>query len=99
MVDLATKTNTMIKEGHFNCPPPELLDFSQECERFYFGLSELKTSINNYEIDIEICKKLLQGPILDIATHIGQIAMLNGLNDNRIPKESYYLADLNNYLK
>ena len=94
MFDLAAKTNTMIKEGHFNCPPPAMLGFNEECKRFLIELKKLQTSINNYEIDIEICKKLLQGPILDITTHIGQISMLNGLNDNKIPKESYYSADL-----
>jgi len=39
-------------------------------------------------------KRLLQGPILDMATHIGQLAMLNGLNGNPVPKESYYNADI-----
>lgn len=94
MFDLATKTNTMIREGHFNCPSPKLLNFNEECKRFLSELSELKNSIGNNDIDLEICKKLLQGPLLDITTHIGQIAMLNGLNDNKIPKESYYSADL-----
>jgi hypothetical protein len=94
MFDLATKTKTMIKEGHFNCPSPERLEFKAETKRFLSGLKELQTVIGETEIEIEISKKLLQGPILDIVTHIGQIAMLNGLNGNKIIKESYYSADL-----
>jgi hypothetical protein len=94
MFDLATKTKSMITEGHFNCPSPEALDFNDESKRFIASLQELQSVMSEREIDIEISKKLLQGPILDIATHIGQIAMLNGLNGNKIPKESYYSADL-----
>jgi hypothetical protein len=94
MFDLATKTRTMINDGHFNCPAPENLEFKEECERFLFALEELKVAISNKEPDIGLSKKLLQGPILDIATHIGQIAMLNGLNGNKIPRESYYSADI-----
>jgi hypothetical protein len=94
MFDLATKTKTMIREGHFNCPLPERLEFKAETKRFLSGLKELQTVIGETEIEIEISKKLLQGPILDIVTHIGQIAMLNGLNGNKISKESYYSANL-----
>jgi hypothetical protein len=94
MFDLARKTRSMITEGHFNCPSPEILDFNGESNRFIGSLQELQSVMNEKEIDIEISKKLLQGPILDIATHIGQIAMLNGLNGNKIPKENYYSADL-----
>jgi hypothetical protein len=94
MYDLAIKTKTKIKEGHFNCPTPDRLNFNEEVTRFFIILGELQTMIKNNKIDIETTKRLLQGSILDIATHIGQIAMLNGLNGNRIPKESYYDADL-----
>jgi hypothetical protein len=94
MFDLVMKTKTMVSEGHFNCPAPELLDFEGESNRFLIGLTELEPVLTANEIDIEISKKLLQGPILDIAAHIGQIAMLNGLNDNKIQKESYYSVDL-----
>lgn len=94
MFELATKTKTMINEGHFNCPTPGNLEFEEESERLQSTLKELKTAISKKEIDTEISKKLLQGPILDIATHIGQIAMLNGLNGNKILKESYYSTDL-----
>ncbi len=94
MFDLAAKTSTMIKEGHFNCPPPECLDFETEVSRFVSGLHQLMEVMDIYDIKPEIGKKLLQGPILDIAAHIGQIAMLNGLHGNKIGKENYYSAEL-----
>jgi hypothetical protein len=94
MFDLAIKTKTMVSEGHFNSPPPALLEFPAEVERFLIGLEELQNTIAQKEIEITISKKLLQGPIVDMATHVGQIAMLNGLNGNKIVKESYYAAGL-----
>jgi hypothetical protein len=94
MFDLVTKTQSMISEGHFNTTPPAVLDFTDECHRFVAALDALQSLMSETEIDIEVSKKLLQGPILDIASHIGQIAMLNGLKDNKISKVSYYSADL-----
>ncbi len=94
MFDLVLKTITILREGHFNCPAPEKLDFNGESKRFIAGLHELKKTFENNDTDAGMAKKLLQGPIMDMATHIGQIAMLNGLNGNKIPKESYYSADL-----
>ena len=92
--DLVTKTITMLREGHFNCPPPALLDFDGEMARFVSGLKELEAVLSEKEIDTELSKKLLQGPILDMATHTGQLAMLNGLHGNKIPRESYFSANL-----
>lgn len=94
MFDLAAKTKSMIIHGHFNCSTPENLKFEKEIERFLLMLKELKEEIQKKEISLEISKKLLQGPIIDITTHIGQISMLNGLNGNKIIKQDYYSTDL-----
>lgn len=92
MCDLATKTKVMIMHGNFDTQEPALLNFPGEKERLLNTLAELEHTLEACEMDIEISKRLLQGPLLDIATHIGQIAMLNGLHGNKIPKESYYDA-------
>lgn len=94
MYDLTVKTIKMLQEGHFTSPPPEVLDFERERNRLIDGLQELQKMIDITLIEDDVCKRLLQGPILDMATHIGQLAMLNGLNGNKIAKESYYNADL-----
>lgn len=94
MYDLVLKIKIKIKEGHFNCPPPEPLNFEGENLRFITGLLELGMIIKAAEIDIVTEKRLLQGPVLDMATHIGQISLLNGLNGNKIIKENYYAVDL-----
>jgi hypothetical protein len=94
MFDLVNKTNCKIEEGHFNCSPPEQLNFKEECKRFITRLETLNETLQYAQIEMDVCKKLLQGPLLDITTHIGQIALLNGLNQNKIPKENYYAIDL-----
>jgi hypothetical protein len=94
MFDLAAKTKCMIKSGHFDVPSHQLPDFSGETKRFLSELEELQLVIDSFTIDLELSKKLLQGPILDMVTHIGQISMLNGLHGNKIQKESYYNADI-----
>jgi hypothetical protein len=95
MYELVIKTITMIQQGHFNCSPPEALGFISERNRLIEGLQELQKVANTVPIVDDVRKRLLQGPILDIATHVGQLAMLNGLNGNKIPKENYYSANIN----
>ena len=41
-------------------------------------------------------KRLLQGPLSDILTHIGQISMLSTLNDNPIEWEDFSSSPLQN---
>ena len=94
MYDLAVKTGTMIREGHFNCPAPLQLSFDEEVHRFLKTIKDLETIIEENKPGLELSKKLLQGPIMDITTHVGQLAILNGLNGNKIPKESYFDAGL-----
>jgi hypothetical protein len=95
MYDLVVKTITMIQQGHFNCPIPEVLPFEPERVRLIDGLGELRTTIESNLIEDDVCERLLQGPILDLASHIGQLAMLNGLNGTIIQRENYYGADIN----
>lgn len=94
LFDLVNKTKSKILEGHFNVSAPSELDFIGETNRFLESLEELAQLFTQVQMEMEEAKKLLQGPILDITSHIGQIAMLNGLNGNKIPKENYYSANL-----
>jgi hypothetical protein len=94
MFDLVNKTISIINGGHVNTESLELLKFGEECQRFVIGLEKLMIVLQQSQIDLFTCKRLLQGPILDITTHIGQLALLNGLNGNKIGKENYYDLDL-----
>lgn len=94
MYDLTVKTIRMLQEGNVTSQPPAVLDFDRERNRLIDGLEELQKTIAMTPMEDDVGKRLLQGPILDMATHIGQLAMLNGLNGNKIAKESYYNADI-----
>jgi hypothetical protein len=94
MTDLAAKTRTMMVEGHFNCPSRSISTFDAEVKRFVTTLDELHHTALSVEVDAKIIKKLMQGPIMDMATHIGQLAMLNGLCGNKIPWENYFEAEI-----
>lgn len=94
MCDLIIKANKVIKGGDFNCPAPDPLAFNEERERLLNGLKELEATTLDTKIEMGMMMKLMQGPILDTATHVGQISMLNGINGNKIKKESYYVIDL-----
>lgn len=94
MYELIIKTQMMIKEGHLNCPSPPTLVFQEEARRFLSALDALQTLVTKNEIGMPVLLRLLQGPIIDVATHIGQLALLNGLNGNKILRENYYAADI-----
>lgn len=95
MFDLALKTQSMIREGTFANQAPEELSYKEEVERFSGGLRELEQMFLSTIVPLEMSKKLLQGPILDMASHVGQIAMLSGMHGHEIGKVSYFSADLN----
>lgn len=94
MYDLVIKTRMMVKEGHFNVPVPPALNFHDEQKRFITALQDLQSVLEEANLEQALSKQLLQGPLLDIVTHIGQLAMLNGIHGNKIPKESYFIAEI-----
>lgn len=94
MFDLTTKTISLLQHGHFGTPRPEQLNFQQEQERFLSALYTLQDLFSRLQPDPAQAKKLLQGPLLDMVTHIGQLAMLNGLHGSKVPRENYFDARL-----
>ena len=61
-----------------------------EVERFFRLLSELDKS---FELQLELRgrteEQILQGPLADAMTHVGQLAMLRRLASSPIPKENF----------
>ena len=94
MTDLALKTAMVIREGHFNVPSLQPLGFEEEKARLLLALDALPVLVLERETDLALCKKLLQGPVLDMVSHVGQLAMLNGLHGNKIKGESYFDASI-----
>ncbi|MCF3111779.1 hypothetical protein LL912_23530 [Niabella sp. CC-SYL272] len=94
MFDLAVKTTSLVRGGYLHAAPSELLDFNGERDRLLAALEILQRATHTAILDETTWKKIIQGPLLDITTHIGQIALLNGLHGNKIQAADYYNADL-----
>jgi hypothetical protein len=67
------------------------LTWHEERERIF---KYLKLAIERIDqeikIDDELLKRLIQGPISDIMTHIGQLAMLRRLSGDPMPRTYYF---------
>ena len=92
LFDLLNNTKIFLTEGRFNNIAPTRLDFNSEVERFIIELNNLDNAFSKNELDINYSKRLLQGPLSDAMCHVGQVAMLSGLNGNKIHAEDYSAA-------
>ena len=73
-------------------------DWNVEVARFFDGLAALDQALSSddslggsVEKPVE---KLIQGPLADALTHVGQLAMLRGMAGSPIRPESYARADI-----
>lgn len=73
---------------------PEKLSLDLEIDRFNEELKNLDQLLSEKDLPINYSKKLLQGPLSDILTHIGQIAMLSRLNNQPIEGEDFSAATI-----
>ena len=72
----------------------EELPFPAEVERFHALLRQADDLFRKEPLDMALSKKLLQGPLADMLTHIGQLAMLQRLNGSPVPRGNYVAADI-----
>ena len=69
---------------------PQIGSWEQEVERFFQILSALDRSLElHMEVKGRNQEQLLQGPLADTMTHVGQLAMLRRMASSPIPKESF----------
>lgn len=90
MADLMTWGVSIARGGH-EWKPGGGGDWKAEVERFFSGLAELDTAIadSNFSGSVE---KLIQGPLADALTHVGQLSMLRGMAGVPVRPESYAKA-------
>jgi hypothetical protein len=70
------------------------LPWNEELERFFTSARKLDTLLAcDAPLAIEI-EKLVQGPIADALTHIGQIVLLRRLFGAPVRGEPYFMADI-----
>lgn len=66
--------------------------WAAEVDRFYRGLKELDDTVASGAGSDEQLRRLLQGPVSDALTHVGQLALLRRVGGARLPKENFYRA-------
>jgi hypothetical protein len=70
------------------------LAWEKEVERFFASLKKFDDYLASAEPMHTTPEKLLQGPVADALTHVGQIAMLRRIGGEPMKSESYYDADV-----
>jgi len=70
----------------------EKINLKLEIDRFSAELKNLDKVFSQKELEMKYSKRLFQGPLSDILTHIGQISMLSRLNNNPIEGEDFSAA-------
>ena len=68
--------------------------FADEIERFHAVLEDLGRWIDEGDFDRVSAANLLQGPLADVMTHAGQLAMLRRLEGSPVPPENFVVADV-----
>lgn len=69
-------------------------DWHVEVQRFFSGLAALDTLLSDRALPEGAAEKLVQGPLADALTHVGQLAMLRGMAGVAIRPESYAKAEI-----
>lgn len=90
MGDLMTWGVSMTSGG-YEWKPAGGEDWKTEVDRFFNGLAALDAAIAAESFNGSI-EKIIQGPIADALTHVGQLAMLRGMMGTPVKPESYARA-------
>jgi hypothetical protein len=69
-------------------------DWDVEVERFFEGLAALDRELTARPQTADSIQKLIQGPLADALTHVGQLAMLRGMAGAPVRPESYARAEI-----
>ena len=84
---------TMLRGGEFK--PPAEPTFDAEMARFHATLAALHADFADASLTAAITDaQFLQGPLSDVMTHAGQLAMLRRLAGSPVPPEDFIHADV-----
>jgi len=75
-------------------PRPDKLDWESEVKRFIFTLHTVDKLVEQSDLKVDDLKILLQGPLADVMTHVGQLAMLRRAAGSPITGEDFMKADI-----
>jgi hypothetical protein len=95
MTSLMGYTCTLFVGGSYPHIPEPLATFDDEVARFHAMLSEVGDLIMAGRKPADLTpEQLLQGPLADAMTHVGQLAMLRRLAESPVPPENFVHADV-----
>jgi hypothetical protein len=75
-------------------PRPEKLEWEDEVKRFLEILKETERLVEQSMLKVDDFKILLQGPLADVMTHVGQLALLRRAAGSPITGEDFMKADI-----
>jgi len=81
---------TYFREGVWQ--PDKLATFAEEVERFHQALKDLGAALEQAPVRSVTMEQLLQGPLADVMTHAGQLALLRRLAGSPVPPENFIRA-------
>jgi len=94
MAALMGYVRTFFKGGSYPVKPEPLPTFNQEVARFHALLQEVGGLLASEAPCSISTEQLLQGPLADTMTHVGQLAMLRRLADSPVAPENFVYADI-----
>jgi len=91
--DLFDWAGHLVRGEHiWNTSQPK--EWSAEVERFYKTLKNFDKHLSGTKPLLCDPKKLIQGPIADALTHVGQLAMIRRIAGSPVRGENYYRAEI-----
>lgn len=94
-VEILFHISSVLRHAHSFLSPHQatkvrLGTWEEEVDRFFHWLSKLDRSLESEaELRGRTEEQILQGPLADAMTHIGQLAMLRRMASSPIPKEDF----------
>ena len=76
---------------HLNSTP---LDWKDEVKRFFSAVEEFDAYLASDALFAQPVEKIIQGPISDALTHVGQIIMLRRAAGDPVKSEGYFFAEI-----
>lgn len=94
MYQVVHTTTHYISDATTNNKFTNFLPLKDEYERFIESIFRLDKVLKNEELNTAYTNRLIQGPISDLFTHIGQLAMLQRVNGTPIKGQNYAGAEI-----
>ncbi len=95
MTSLMGFANTLYAGGTYPVKPEPLSSFEAEIARFHEMLQVVNRHLELGTPLLEIShRQLLQGPLADVMTHVGQLALLRRLAEVPVAPENFIHADI-----